>query len=91
MENKDIQAAWWQPALVLFIKMSGWIAGPIVVALFFGKWLDRKFGSAPWFFLICIGAAFIFSSIGIVKQSKTTMKKIIENEKRKKENKSENN
>lgn len=87
MENNDIQAAWWQPALVLFIKLSGWIVGPIVAALFFGKWLDRKCNSAPWFFLFCVGTAFIFSSIGIVKQSKATMKKIIENEKRKKEKK----
>lgn len=70
--------------MVLFTRLSGWIAGPIIAALFVGKWLDKKYDSEPWLFLISVGLAFIVSSIGIVKESKKLMNKIVEEEKKKK-------
>ncbi|MCX6785879.1 MAG: AtpZ/AtpI family protein [Candidatus Komeilibacteria bacterium] len=66
----------WQSALVIFAQVTGWIAGPIILALFIGKWLDQKYSSAPWLFLLCIGLAFIISSVGIVRITLDYIKKI---------------
>lgn len=67
---------WWQPAMAIFAQVTGWIAGPIILALFAGKWLDKKYNSEPLLFLLCIGAAFIISSVGIVKITLNYIKKI---------------
>lgn len=80
--------------MLLFGRLSGWIAGPIILALFIGKWLDRKYDSEPWIFLFSVVAAFIISSVGIVRESKVVMNKIIEDEKKKnldKDNKEDKN
>lgn len=79
-EDKN-KAPWWQPSLVLFGKLSGWIAGPVIAAIFLGKWLDKKYGTEPWLFLATVGVAFILSSIGIVRDSLGEMKRIEEEEK----------
>jgi len=69
--------------MVLFAKLSVWIGGPIVAAVFVGKWLDGKYGTAPWIFLATVAFAFILSSIGIVREAKGMMNDIIEKEKNK--------
>jgi len=84
MENNKQENPWWQPGMLLFGRLSGWIAGPIIAALFVGKWLDNKYNSKPWIFLASVGIAFIISSVGIVKEAKVMMNKIIEDEKLKK-------
>lgn len=66
--------------MVLFGRLSGWIAGPILIALFVGKWLDKRYNSEPWLFLLCVGMAFILSSVGIVREAKVMMNKIVEDE-----------
>lgn len=80
MADKDLkddnQTAWWQPALTMFIKLSGWIGLPIIIALFLGKWLDKKYNSAPWLLLTCIGLAFILSMAGLIKETISEYKKI---------------
>lgn len=76
---------WWQPGIILFVKLNGWIAFPIVVALFVGKWLDKKYHTEPWIFVACVGIAFVISLIGILKQSKEAMKMIAEKGKKRKE------
>jgi F0F1-type ATP synthase assembly protein I len=86
MENKsnENKAPWWQPSLVLFMKLSGWIAGPVIAAVFIGKWLDKKYNSEPWLFLVSVGVAFFFSMFGIVHDSIREIKKIEREEKEKK-------
>ncbi len=74
--EKKSEAAWWQPSLVLFGRLSGWIGGPVILALFFGKWLDNKYGTAPKFFLFCVGIAFFVSTIGIVRDAMLAIKNI---------------
>lgn len=54
------------PFLFMFAKMSGWIAFPVLSAIILGRWLDRKYGTEPWLFLLCVGAAFLISMIGLV-------------------------
>jgi F0F1-type ATP synthase assembly protein I len=87
MENRNDQnrAPWWQPGLVLFTKLSGWIAGPVILGIIIGKWLDKKYGTEPWLFLISVGTAFFLSMFGIVHDSLKEMKRIEKEEKEKKE------
>lgn len=75
-EKNENEATWWQPSLILFGRLSGWIGGPIIFALFFGKWLDNKYGTEPKLFLLCIGIAFFVSTVGIVKDAMSAMNKI---------------
>ena len=90
MENKSTEnkAPWWQPGLVLFARLSGWIAVPVIAAVFVGKWLDKKYNSEPWLFLISVGVAFFFSMFGIIRDSMKEIKKIEQEAKEKKNNKS---
>lgn len=90
MENRNDQseAPWWQPGLVLFMKLSGWIAGPVIIGIFVGKWLDRKYNSGPWLFLLSVGIAFFLSMFGIIRDAMREMKRIEREENKKKEEKS---
>lgn len=53
-----------------FGRMSGWVAGPVVIALLLGKWLDRHYGTAPYLFIAFIALGFISSIYGIMKESR---------------------
>lgn len=68
-ENKKVEVPYWQPALLMFTRMSGWIIGPVVLAIFLGKWLDRRYDTEPWLFLLTVGFAFIISMTGLVKDA----------------------
>ena len=76
MEENGKKAAWWQPALTIGAQVTGWIAGPIVLALFLGKWLDRRYDSEPWLFIASMTVAFIITSAGIARVSIGYIKKI---------------
>ncbi len=86
-DNKNPKDLWWQPGLVLFVKLSGWIAGPIIAGVFIGRWLDKKYHTDPWLFLLIVGIAFLFSTIGIVRESLKEMKRIEDENKKDKDKK----
>lgn len=67
-ENNKNSASktWWQPALVMFAKFSGWIFIPLLFGLYLGKWLDKKYGTEPWLFLTSVGMAFAISIVGLI-------------------------
>lgn len=67
--------------MILFTKLSGWIAGPVLIGVFVGKWLDKKYGTEPWLFLLTVGIAFFLSMFGIVRDSLKEMKRIEKEEK----------
>ncbi len=46
------------------------------MGVFVGKWLDRKYGTEPWLFLLSVGVAFILSMFGIVRDALKAMKDI---------------
>lgn len=71
--------AWWQPALNVFLRLSGWILAPLILGITLGKWLDRKYGSEPWLFLATVGVAFIVSMFGLVKNAMEEFRKIEKN------------
>jgi len=77
--------AWWQPAVTMFLKLSAWIAAPVIIGLFIGNWLDNKYQTTPWLFLLAIGTAFTISIIGLVKNTMTELKKIDEQSKQTKQ------
>ncbi|MBI4811842.1 AtpZ/AtpI family protein [Candidatus Falkowbacteria bacterium] len=79
--NKE---AWWQPALLMFARLSGWIIAPVLIGTFLGRWLDKKHETGPWLFLASVGAAFIISIIGLVKNVAEEYGKIDKNGKDKK-------
>jgi hypothetical protein len=83
-KKKETEMLWWQPSLVLFGKLSGWIGGPIIAAVFLGKWLDDKYSTEPKLFLLCVGVAFFISTFGIVKDALSAMKKITDDANREK-------
>lgn len=86
-EKNNSKIPWWQPSLLIFTRLSGWIGGPIIIALFVGKWLDRKYGTEPWGFLFLVGFAFIISTIGITKDAIREMNKLENEEKKAKDKK----
>jgi F0F1-type ATP synthase assembly protein I len=72
MDNKD--NIWWRPGVALFIKISGAIAVPVILALFIGEYLDERYGTKPLFLLILIGIAFIISIYSLWKNVKSYIK-----------------
>jgi len=65
MNNKKNKPLWWKPGVILFTKVSIYIAIPIIVALYVGKFLDNKYNTAPWIFLVLTFISFIISIVSI--------------------------
>lgn len=81
----------WAPGLMLMGELTAWIVGPIILALFVGKWLDQKYSSEPWFFLGLVGIAFIITAWKIVQIGKDYIKKIEQEVQQKQSNKINSN
>lgn len=86
--NKIPKNNWQQTGLKLAFELSGWLVGPLVLALFIGNWLDNKYQTKPWLFLLSVGIAFAITCIGIVKE---TMQYIKDIEKEAQQKKSQQN
>jgi F0F1-type ATP synthase assembly protein I len=83
MDNPKNNNPWWKPGIVMFIKVSASIAIPIVLALYIGKYLDTKYDTAPWIFLIATGIAFIISLVSIWRNLTSYLHKLEQEEKNK--------
>ncbi|MFC1687670.1 AtpZ/AtpI family protein [Patescibacteria group bacterium] len=75
MEEKP-QTPWWEPALRIFAQVTGLIAAPIVLALFAGQALDRRYDSEPLFFIGLTIVAILFSTYSIVRIASKYMQDI---------------
>lgn len=75
-KEKPVDNQWWQPALLMFGKMSAWIAVPILLGTFIGRWLDKQYNTEPWMLIGTVGVAFILSMIGLVFEATREYKKI---------------
>ncbi|MEK7172790.1 MAG: AtpZ/AtpI family protein [Patescibacteria group bacterium] len=78
ISNEIKKQVWWQPAILLFTKLSVWIVGPMIIGLLVGNWLDNKYQSNSKLFLLSMAIAFIFSTVGLIKNVKNEYKKIEE-------------
>ena len=65
---------------------SAWIAGPVLIGLLVGKWLDSRYSSGPWMMIISLACCFLISMFGIVRGALKEFKRIEEAEKEEKEN-----
>lgn len=82
-KEKETQVPFWQPGLLMFSRMSGWIIGPVVLAILLGKWLDRRYDTEPWLFLATVAIAFVISMVGLVKDALKEIDKLNKSDKEK--------
>lgn len=75
----------WASALKIFLNLSYWIAFPVLIGTFLGRWLDRKYGTEPWLFLGVLGFCFLVSMYGLITKALKEFKKIDEEYKNKKD------
>lgn len=66
----------WSLALKIMARISGWIAFPVIIGVFLGKWLDTRFQTEPWLFLATVGCSFLISMYGLVINAMKEFKKI---------------
>jgi len=76
-KEKDI---WWQKGLTVFSRLSVWIVAPVVVGVILGKWLDKKFSTEPWLFLITVGLMFFMSMFGLIKETMKEFRRLSKDE-----------
>ena len=88
-DNKNNQ--WWQEGVALFINVVGWIAFPVIAALYIGDYLDARYGKENVYLLICIAIAFGITMIGLLKNTKSYIKKIEKESKNHVDDKSKRN
>ncbi|MFA7191735.1 MAG: AtpZ/AtpI family protein [Candidatus Paceibacterota bacterium] len=75
MEN-NTQKKWWVDGLGIAMKISSWIAVPIIVSLVLGKFLDKKYNTEPIIFISLTILAFMITIYGIVRFSMSYIKDI---------------
>ena len=66
----------WDASFRIMANISGWIAFPVIIGLYLGKWLDNKFGTEPWLFLITIAVFFLVSMYGLITSARKEFKKM---------------
>ena len=74
--NKNNKIPWWRDGVIIFVKVSAYIAAPVVIASFAGKYLDQKYNTGNLLFLVLIGVAFLSTIYLIWKEMKIYKKKI---------------
>lgn len=60
----------------VLINSTAWIVGPVLVGVMVGNWLDQKYNTAPWLFLISVGVCFIISMFGLIRSALTEFQNI---------------
>lgn len=73
--NTD-KAPWWREGLIIFAKVSAYIAFPVIIASYIGKFLDNKYNTGNIIFFVLIGLAFISTIYLIWKEMREYKKKL---------------
>jgi F0F1-type ATP synthase assembly protein I len=66
----------WSLALRIMARISGWIAFPVLIGVFLGRWLDKTFDTEPFLFLTTVAICFVISMYGLVINALKEFKKI---------------
>jgi MFS family permease len=74
MKSTDI----YQTIARILGTMTGWILVPAVAGGLLGTWLDEKYGTAPWLFLLILGLSFIISIVGVARIALSEFRRIDE-------------
>ena len=69
-------------AFRIFADFGASIAVPAVLAALFGKWLDSRFETAPFFLVGCFVFAFALTAFSIVKKARQYQKEYVAIEKK---------
>ena len=85
MNDTEKQVAWWQPAVVMFGKISGWVIIPILGALFLGRFLDTHFNTTPWLFILTNVIALTIAIVAVARICREYIQSLEEEEKDKKD------
>lgn len=72
---KKEKKAWWQPAMEIFVQISGWIVFPLLIAIFAGQWLEERYGN-QWYYIGAVAIAFVITNIGLIKTAMKEAQKI---------------
>ncbi len=83
MENTNNKEPWWKDGVIIFFKVSGYIAFPVIIASFVGKYFDQKYNTGNLIFYTMIGIAFISTMYMIWKEMKIYKKKLDQEENKK--------
>ena len=78
MDNKNIQKPWWRDGVIVFTKVSAYIAIPVIVASYLGEYLDKKYNTGNLLFLLSVGVAFLSTIYLIWREMKVYKKKLDE-------------
>lgn len=76
MINKDIEKPWWRDGVLIFTKVSAYIAVPIILASYVGKFLDKKYNTGSFMFFGLLAIAFLSTIYLIWKEMKIYKKKL---------------
>lgn len=74
-------------SLIVFARMSAWIAMPVILAQVLGHWLDRAYNIGNIAIFSITGFAFLVSIFGLIREANQEYKKICAQEEKKQENK----
>lgn len=80
--NKNNNAPWWRDGVIIFVRVSGYIAFPVILASILGNYLDDKYDTGNTLFLVLIFISFITTIYLIWKEMKIYKKKIEKEEKK---------
>jgi len=81
MNDKDvdkIQAPWWRDGIIIFVKVSAYIAVPVILTSYVGKYFDQKNNSGNLYFFIFISIGFLSTIYLIWREMKIYKNKIEE-------------
>ena len=75
-KTTDIKAPWWREGVIIFVKVSAYIAVPVILASYFGMYLDKKYDTGNLIFLCLVALAFILTIYLIWNEMRIYKKKI---------------
>lgn len=84
-QDEKLKEAWWRPAVALFLRLSSWVAAPVVIGTFLGRYLDKRFDSEPIMLIGVVSFSFLISMYGLIKETMKEYRKIAKTAKKEKQ------
>ena len=65
----------WNQGFFIFLRLSSWIIGPLILGIIIGKWVDAKYENEPWGLFLSIIVAFIITMVKLFQETIKELKK----------------